>query len=99
MIGLREDQQVGAQLAARIVIFLNSATFQSGSGLARESGGSQTDALNDTPQSRASPNASQLNADPLWERRFDDSTCSRKRWVNQHQCLLGRLREQARSHI
>ncbi|ANF88697.1 hypothetical protein A7J50_5364 [Pseudomonas antarctica] len=55
MIGLREDQQVGAQLAARIVIFLNSVTFRSGSGLTRESGGSQTDVLNDTPQSRASP--------------------------------------------
>ncbi|OAE12557.1 hypothetical protein AZH11_12220 [Pseudomonas simiae] len=55
MIGLREDQQVGAQLAARIVIFLNSATFQRGGGLTRESGGSQIDVLNDTPQSRASP--------------------------------------------
>ena len=55
MIGLREDQQLGEQLAASIVIFLNSTTFQSGSGLAREGGGSETDALNDPPQSRASP--------------------------------------------
>ena len=32
---------------------------------------------------------------PLWER-----ACSRKRWVSQYLCLLGRrLREQARSHI
>ncbi|AYG07683.1 hypothetical protein D7M10_11525 [Pseudomonas fluorescens] len=30
----------------------------------------------------------------MWER-----ACSRKQWVSQHQCLLGRrLREQARSH-
>ena len=55
MIGLREDQQLGEQLAASIVIFLNSTTFQCGSGLAREGGGSETDALNDPPQSRASP--------------------------------------------
>ena len=30
MIGLREDQQVGAQLAARIVTFLNTITVQCG---------------------------------------------------------------------
>lgn len=54
MIGLREDQRVGAQLAARIVIFLNATTFQCGSGFACESAGSPTGALNDTPQSQAS---------------------------------------------
>ena len=55
MIGLREDQQVGAQLAANIVIFLDSTPFHGGGGLAREGGGSQTDVLGDTPPSRASP--------------------------------------------
>jgi hypothetical protein len=36
----------------------------------------------------------------MWERRCDDSTCSRKRRVSQHMCLLiHRFREQARSHI
>ena len=54
MIGLREDQQEGAQLAASIVIFLDSSPFHGGSGLAREGGGSQTDVLDDTPLSRAS---------------------------------------------
>lgn len=54
MIGLREDQQVGAQLAARIATFLNTTTVQCGSGLARDSGGSETDVLNDIPPSRAS---------------------------------------------
>ncbi len=55
MIGLREDQQVGAQLAASIATFLNATTFHCGSGLAREGGGSGTEVLDDTPQSRASP--------------------------------------------
>ena len=54
MIGVREYQRVGAQLAARIVIFLNATTFQCGSGFACESAGSPTGALNDTPQSQAS---------------------------------------------
>ncbi|QAY91053.1 hypothetical protein CUN63_14405 [Pseudomonas sp. ACM7] len=36
----------------------------------------------------------------MWERRCDDSTCSRKRCVIQLKCrLTRRLREQARSHI
>ncbi len=51
MIGLREDQQ----LKVRMVDFLNNATAPCGSGLARDNGGSETDVLNDTPQSRASP--------------------------------------------
>ena len=55
MIGLREDQQVGAQLAARIATFLTTATVQCGSGRARDSGGSETDLQNEVPQTRASP--------------------------------------------
>ncbi|MDQ0701378.1 hypothetical protein QF043_000170 [Pseudomonas sp. W3I7] len=55
MIGLREDQQVRAQLVAGIATFLSSTTLQCGSGLARECGGSETDVLTDTPLSRASP--------------------------------------------
>ena len=55
MIGLREDQQVGAHLASRIVTFLNTTTVQCGSGLARDSGGSETAVLNDIPRLRASP--------------------------------------------
>lgn len=55
MIGLREDQQAGAQLALRIATFLNTTTVPCGSGQARDRGGSEADVLNDTPQSRASP--------------------------------------------
>ena len=55
MIGLREDQQVRAQLVAGIATFLSSTTLQCGSGPAREGGVSETDVLNDTPHSRASP--------------------------------------------
>ena len=36
----------------------------------------------------------------VWERRCDDSTCSRMRSVSLHMHQLkGRFREQARSHI
>ncbi len=55
MIGLREDRQVGAQLATRIATFLAATTAHCGSGLARDSGGAETDVLDDIPQSRASP--------------------------------------------
>ncbi len=67
MIGLREDQRVGAQLAARIVIFLNATTFQCGSGFACESAGSPTGALNNTPQSQASllPQWRGMNVTPV----------------------------------
>jgi hypothetical protein len=56
MIGLREDQQ----MKARMVTFLNHAAAQCGRGgatirLAPDGGGSETDELNDTPQSGASP--------------------------------------------
>ena len=55
MIGLREDQQVCAQLVAGIATFLSNTTLQCGSGRARECGGSETNVLNDMPPSRASP--------------------------------------------
>ena len=51
MIGLREDQQ----MKARLVNFLNHATGQCGSGLARESGVSVNESVTDRPHSRASP--------------------------------------------
>ena len=51
MIGLREDQQ----MKARMVNFLNNATAQCGSGLAREGGMSATDVSTEPPHSRASP--------------------------------------------
>ena len=65
MIGLREDQQEGAQLAASIVIFLDSTPFHGGGGLAREGGGSQTDVLGDTPLSRASPQFIEVSIRPV----------------------------------
>ncbi len=51
MIGLREDQQ----MKVRMVNFLNHTAVQCGRGLAPDSGGSETDVPNDTPQSGASP--------------------------------------------
>ena len=51
MIGLREDQRVKEGL----VIFLNNAAAQCGSGLAREGSLPVTDSLTDPPLSRASP--------------------------------------------
>jgi hypothetical protein len=51
MIGLREDQQMKVSL----VNFLNHTAAQCGRGLAPDSGGSEKDELNDTPQSGASP--------------------------------------------
>ena len=46
MIGLREDQQ----MKVRMVNFLNYTAVQCGRGLAPDSGGSETDVPNDTPQ-------------------------------------------------
>ncbi len=51
MIGLREDQQI----RDRLVNFLNNATAQCGSGLARESGMSVRDVSTEPAHSRASP--------------------------------------------
>lgn len=48
MIGLREDQQVRAQLVAGIATFLSNTTLQCGSGLARECGGSVKTQVSDT---------------------------------------------------
>ncbi|TBN42396.1 hypothetical protein EYC95_17820 [Pseudomonas sp. BGI-2] len=49
---------------------------------------------------RPSRSQSQTTTDSLWERRCDDSTCSRKRYVRQYlRRLTHRFREQARSHM
>jgi hypothetical protein len=63
MIGLREDQQ----MKARMVNFLNNAAAHCGSWLACDSGGSETDVLNDTPPSQASqlPQWTVVNVRPV----------------------------------